>query len=356
MSNDQCSMESKKKPVITILLIVMLFAGFCLFQDALELRREHEWDFDGEVQYFIINGEVHVWGGGTLRIFHQDKEAEEKLKMRTGEGPGDQLLINKIDFVDGQYLLWDRRLMRMNFFSPAGKLLSTRRFKMPIISAFVGIVNGDYVFKWSDFEGTGSRRVIKEHVSIMAGKEKKPLLEMSGVLLKGEITNYDRPMLLYSLSGNRLYFASNREYKIYTMDLNEKNPSPVLYAVRKIKALEWKQAYADIQWDILKKPPQLPEFHYPDEAPPLFAIAASGDLLAVVTNEQIEKRKAVIDIFKKGKYMGSAVIPILHQQHLVFPIIFAFPPEVYINERWLYTLHYFDDLEVYKIIKWKIIF
>ena len=118
--------------------------------------------------------------------------------------------------------------------------------------------------------------------------------------------------------------------------------------------MKWKKEYEDIQWDVFRKPQRITGHDYPDYVPPLFAIAASGELLAAVTNQKIESRQAVIDIFRRGEYAGSVEVPLLYQQYLIFPSFLNFPANIYLFDHSLYTLHYFADLEVFKIIKWNI--
>lgn len=346
--------ELNKKIKISIFVLVILWC-FSIYQNALELKKEYEWNFAGETQFFILDGKLHVWTGKSLFIYPENKKREEIIKMGKGEGPGDCLLVNRIISYQGQYILWDRRLMRMSFFSKNGKLISTEKFKLPILSTFIGKVKGSYIFKWHTFSGVKNRRYINEQVGLVKGEKKKILFKVPGRWNKGRNLNYDRPFLLDSFANNKLYYAKNQEYKIYLMDLSENDPVSSLFILREKKPIKWNQGYADLQWDILKKPPRIPEYNYPEFVPPLFAIAASGELLVAVTNEKIAKRKAVIDIFQKKKYIGSAVIPILHQQYLIFPAFQNFPAEVHLHNNSLYTFHYFTDLEIYKIIKWEII-
>ena len=341
------------KRVIFVFVILWCFA---FFQNALELKKECEWSFDGGPQLFIFDGKLHVWAGRSLYLYPENKEKELIVRMKKGEGPGDCLIVNKVDYHEGQYIFWDRWLKRMTFFSKEGKLIRTQRFKMPMLPILIGKVEDNYIFKWSAFQGMKSSRLIIEQVGAIKGEDKKILVEVKGKLNKGKIVNSDRPMLIYSFSDNKLFYAKNREYIINVMDLLKKNPVSSLYASKDYRPLKWKEEYADIQYDIFNKPQRIPEYRYPDYVPPLFALAASGDLIVAVTNEQIEKRKAVIDVFQKGKYMGSAEIPLLYQQYFIFPSFLNFPPDIQLYQRSLYTVHYFDDLEVYKIIKWKISF
>jgi signal peptidase I len=377
------------KKVTRIIFAFVLVWSFAVYQNALELKKEREWSFDREVQFYIlervapaaddvtkryslqkksshenktstnnsIEGKLHVWLGKTLYEYSENTEKKIKFKMRKGEGPGDCLIVNKIAYYDGQYVVWDRRLKRMTYFSEEGKLIGTERFKTLLFPALVGKTGDNYIFKWNIFEGRRSSRFITEQVVMVNGKKKedqKVLAAYTGKLNKGEVGNFDRPSLLHSLSGKKFYYAKNLEYKIYVMDLNKPEPAPSLFIAKENKPLKWEKKYEDLQWEISRKPRRKTELNYPPYVPPLFAIAASGDLLAAVTNEQVGKRKSVIDIFRRGKYLGSAAIPLLYEQYFIFPTFLNLPTNVYLSDHSLYTLHYFDDLEVYKIIKWRI--
>ena len=86
-----------------------------------------------------------------------------------------------------------------------------------------GKVADSKIFKWGTFEGTRSGRLLTEQAVLLKGEEKKVLASYTGKLNKGEIGNSDRPMLLLSLWGQKLYYANNREYKIYVIDLSKKD-------------------------------------------------------------------------------------------------------------------------------------
>ncbi len=369
-----------KKTTITFLAI-LIFLGWSIALHSLELKKEHEWEFFGETQFFVLENQVHVWSFADRALYLYPVKGERKtiFTMGQGEGPGDCLLVNRVLFDGQHYLAWDRRLMRISTFSRSGKYINSEKIIVPILSAFIGQKDGGYLFKWNSFDGPRGRRRTTEQITLVEekGKKKSILVSMAGIFNKGETLNYDRPHLLYARAGNKLYYADNREYKIYQIDITGKEPvsSPSVYATREYERVQWQKKHEELQWEILKKPRKLPEVDYPAYLPPLFAIAVSdtgmnkdtatgmgtkkgadipGPLLAVVNNARIGEKKAVIDIFRGGRYLGSGVIPILHRQHFIFPFIQAFPPEIYLSRDALYTVHYFSDEEVYKIIKWRI--
>jgi len=333
------------------IIILFLFAEQTIY--GVQIEKEFELIFDSEPQYFVINGEIHKWANGKLDIY-SNKDSKRSIEvLKKGEGPGDFLIIQKIFYENGKYHFWDRQLKRMTVFSKDWQRINIKKYNLPLVSAFIGKVAGKMLFKWNAFKREENKTFIVEQAGFVDDDSKQPIVRFKGEWTKGKEVNHDRPHLLYSLTGSTLYYADNQDYRIFSLNLQKDDPSPSLLIEREVQKNKWKEEFADLQYEIIRKPEIKPAERYPGYIPPLFAIAADKDLIVAVTNEKIGEKKAKLDFFQTGKYLGSVIIPILYQQHFVFPIFLNFPPDIYISGRSLYTCHYFYETDQYKIIKWR---
>jgi hypothetical protein len=338
------------------LLVFLLFVFISGHISGIQLRKEFELEFETALQFFVFNGNIHLWQGGFLHIYSGSILTRKVPLMNKGEGPGDFRIIQNAISDSGKYYFWDRMLRRLSIFSDGWELLSMRKLNFPsVTSALVGIRNNHLVFMWNTFENRGNKRVRVEHIGYMKGDHRKSLAHLPGVWVRGKTINHDIPHLLYGISDQMVYYANNQKYKIYSINLKSDEPKSSLFIERDVKYLKWREEFSQNQWEILKKPNSSPDENFPEYVPPLFDIIADRDLLVVVSNQNIDKRQSKIDIFKRGQYIGSTVIPLLYQQNWVFPFVIRFPADIYLSEASLFSFHYMGDLDVYKIIKWKII-
>jgi len=289
-----------------------------------------------------------------LTVYDDNKPGKEMALLKKGEGPGDFRIIQNLILHKDTYYFWDRGLMRMTTFSRDWKRLDIQKIVISQMSGHLGKSSKGHLFKWSRGDRGKKGRYLIEQIGFINGKKREVLTNSRGLFAKEKAMNYCRPHPIYTLSGNTLYYAVNNEYKVYTIDIESKKPKPRLVAKSDQEPIKWQESLQELQYEVIRRPARAGEQIFPEYVPPLFQIAAHGDWLAVVTNRQILNSKTQVDLFNKGKYTGSVTLPLLYQQYFVFPSFLNFPPDFYIHNNALFTLHYNTGKDEYKISKWRL--
>lgn len=339
-------------------IVLAFYCGIFLvgFLNALEIRKEFDIDFDYEVAIFWIDEHLIAWDSKKAEILvFQNNSLNKSIKMNKGQGPGDFQVINSIFSTPDNILIWDRYLRRISSYSKDWRFIEIEQFHLLGMACPIGKLDNDYLFQWSDFntDKKGSK-VVRNVGLINKDKTNTALYHTAAYFNYHGKLNYDCPISVVSFSDPYLYYASNRDYTIYALDLRKKDSSPVKIIHKKNKSIKWGKKIADLQWQVIKKNSNLPESIYPKFVPPIFCLISSGDMVGIVTNELIEEKKAAIDIYRCNKFLGRLVIPMLYIQHYVFPSYFYFSDGILWDKEKLYTLHYESNSEKFKIIKWNI--
>lgn len=341
------------------LITLIVFIAICMNQYAVEVIKSYELNFDCEIAFFLINDVCAAWEAQkeTLYIF-KGKKSVKTLKLRKGQGPGDFKVVSNIISTDRHFVLWDRMNRRFSNYSMDWEFESIKKFPNLFLFFPVGFNEKNIIARWNTLVRVKKGSEIIEKIGIINERgEDEIIYKAKGFFNDQGRINYDRPHLSASVSGDRLYYAINQDYKVYMVSLNEEKFPVQTVIDRKYKPREWDKKCEDLQWEIFKKPQQPPKKIYPANIPPLFTIFARGELIGVVTNEGIVDKKTKIDFFRNHKYIGSCEIPLLFTQHFVFPSFLMFRPGIDFQGGFLYTLHYSDDEEgTYKIISWEINF
>lgn len=354
--NDSMERIVKRSSLKWATVMVVLVLAMTNVIWGLEIKKEFEITFETAPQYFVIEGNIHLWQNGKLTVYNENKPEKEMDLLKKGEGPGDFRVIQNLTQYEDKYYFWDRMLIRMTTFSKDWKRLEIQKFMVSQMSGHLGKTSKGHIFKWSRADREKKGRFLIEKIGFVNGKERKVLAESRGLFAKEKALNHHRSHLIYTLNGNTLYYAINNEYKVYAIDVENQNPKPRLIAKRDLEPQKWQESLQELQYEVIRRPARAGKEIFPEYVPPLFQIAAHGDWLAVVTNKQILNSKTRVDIFKEGKYMGSLTLPLLYQQYFVFPSFLNFPPDFYISGNALFTLHYNSENDEYKISKWRFSF
>ena len=319
---------------------------------ALEVKKEFELTIETAPQYFVLEGDIHMWQMGKMAVYKGSKRVKQLEVLKKGEGPGDFLIIQNLSLYEDRYFFWDRMLGRMTSFSRDWKMLNIEKIHISPISAYLGRTTKGHIFKWSQAAREKNRRILVEKIGFIEGKQKTTVIESRGQLVKNGAPNHRRPHLIYTLNNGTLYYANNNKYEIFAMDVEVDKPEPRLFAKRDQEPVKWQEKFQELQYQVIRKPAQKEDEIFPKYVPPLFAIAVDKDWLAVVTNYKIAQEKAQVDLFKAGKYKGSVTLPLLYEQYFVFPSFLSFPPDFYISGNALFALHYDSENDEYKITRW----
>jgi hypothetical protein len=236
------------------------------------------------------------------------------------------------------------------------KFPSLRRF-----AGFLGVVENQYIFRWGTTARSPARMQLTEHVGIVDEKQMKALINIpAGEWRKQEYLNDDRPIPIVVLSGNIIYYGTNREYRINKIRITGSKTEHIQTIQRQVHPIKLTDDLKQLKYEVLSQSYQTPKpkEKYPSYVPPLVDIAADNDLLVVVTNEKIHSRKAKVDVFKNEEYIGSIELPLIYSQYFIFPFSwpYYFPTGTYLQGNQLYTYHYDEGEERYKIICHTLIF
>jgi len=337
-------------------IFIILFLGIPLTIFSIEVHKDFEIPFDYEVSPFLVADNICVLDGFSLKIYN-DATTFKTIQFRKGEGPGEFLVVQKI-YSQGKYgYIWDRVLFRLSVFTGDWKL--DRTIKLPALrrfAGFLGIVDNQYLFRWGTQERSPASVQLTEHVGIVDENQMKALINIpAGEWRKQEDLNYDRPIPIVILSGNFIYYGTNREYRIDKIRITGSKTEHIQTMQRQVQSIKFTDDLKQLKYEVLSQSNQSPKpkEKYPSFVPPLVDMAADGDLLVVVTNEKIHLRKANVDVFKNGKYIGSIEIPLIHSQYFIFPSGWPwyFPTGTYLQGNRLYTFHYDAGEERYKILR-----
>ena len=354
-------MKSEHAALTSSLLLALLLLSLGSFQLAIEVKKTMEWDFENEITFFLLeDNSLAVWNSVDMDLsIFKDKEVIKHLKVTKGQGPQDFSVMSNILSTPNHYLIWDHMLRRFSFYSKEWKFekikkMSTLRFYHPL-----AIINDShYLAMWNNFEKHQKGSSIYQNIGIVDDNKKTVIIHKTGGAFNDSGTlNLDRPHLITSLSEKKLFVADNNRYKVFMTPIKANEirlTEKIKYIERDVSPIKWNDQCTNLQWEISKKPQTPPKIKYPDNIPPLFSIASSGDMVAVVTNERILQNQSKIDFFKGQQYVGSIEIPLLYAQYFIFPSWLYFKPGIILKGNDLFTLHYFDDEDVFQIIKWKV--
>ena len=351
----------KNKKINIKQIFIILFLGIPLAIFSIEVNKDLEIPFDYDVSPFLVADNICVLDGFSLKIYN-DAKTFRTIQFHKGEGPGEFLVVQKI-YSRGKYgYIWDRLLFRMSVFSGDWKL--DRMIKFPSLrrfAGFLGVVENQYLFRWGTTERSPARMQLTEHVGIVDEKQMKALINIpAGEWRKQEYLNFDRPIPIVVLSSNFIYYGTNREYRIDKIRITGSKTEHIQTIQRQVQPIKLTDDLKQLKYGVLSQSTQSPppKEKYPSFVPPLVDIAADNDLLVVVTNEKIHFRKAKVDVFKNGKYIGCIEIPLIYSQYFIFPLSWPhyFPTGTYLQGNRLYTYHYDEGEERYKIIRHTLIF
>lgn len=346
----------KNKKINIKKIFIILFLGIPLTIFSIEVNKDFEIPYDYEVAPFLVAGNICIRDGCSLKIYN-DAKTFRTIRFRKGEGPGEFRLVQKI-YSSGKYFyIWDRLLFRLSVFTSGWKL--DRMIKFPSLrrfAGFLGVVENQYFFRWGSTERSPARVQLTEHVGIVDENQMKALINIpAGEWRKQEYLNYDRPIPIVVLSGNIIYYGTNQEYRINKIRIAGSKTEHLETIQRQVRPMKLTDDLKQLKYEVLSRVYQSPKPRekYPSFVPPLVDIAADGDLLVVVTNEKIHLRKSNVDVFKNGRYIGSIELPLIYSQYFIFPFSwpYYFPTGTYLQGNRLYTFHYDEREERFKIIR-----
>jgi len=303
-------MKENKKMNIKQFFII-LFLGIPLTIFSIEVNKDFEIPYDYEALPFLVADNICIWDTYSLKIYN-DAKIFRTIQFRKGEGPGDFLVAQKI-YSQGKYCyIWDRVLFRLSVFTGDWKL--DRTIKLPALrrfAGFLGIVDNQYLFRWGTLARSPASVQLTEHVGIVDEKQMKALINIpAGEFRKQEYLNYDRPIPIVVLSGNFIYYGTNREYRINKIRITGSKTGHIQTIQRQVQPIKLTDDLKQLKYETLSQSSQSPDLKekYPSFVPPLVDIAADGDLLVVVTNEKIHLRKAKVeDIDDRDVYVAYRV-------------------------------------------------
>jgi hypothetical protein len=303
----------------------------------------------------LNNSDICILDAGTLKIYHHSTPIRS-IDFKRGEGPGEFRVVQKIYSRGKYFYIWDRLLFRLSVFTDNWKL--NRIIKFPSfrrLAGFLGITGNHYFFRWGTTERSPARINLIEHVGIIDKNQMKSIITIpAGEWRKQEYLNFDRPIPMVAISGNTIYWSTNREYRIHKIRINGKKTEHINTIIRQVQPIKFTDDLKQLKYEILSQSRQslTPKEIYPSFVPLLADMAVDGEWLAVITNEKIHLRKAKVDIFRKERYIGSIEIPLIYSQYFIFPFSWPnyFPSGTYLQGNRLYTYHYDKSEDRYKII------
>ncbi len=326
---------------------------------AVEAKKLYEIPFDYEILPFFVDGKPAAWDleQGCLFIYDRGK-LFRKQPMPRGEGPGEFKTLQNIVFDGTHYHAWDKLYFRMSLYSVDWKLIKTVKMtSMRLFGDFTGIMDGRYVFRWATLSTTPAKTEVTEHLGFVDEKKMIPWLDFpKGDFRTGKVANFSRPYPIMAVTGNTVYHAVNTRYRVSKMTLVKGRLEPMGVIERMVTPVKLTEKLKNLQNEVLsgdnRWPPGAPKNIYSKYLPPLIDLAADGDLLAVVTNQKLLQKKAKVDIFKNGAYKGSIEIPCIYYQYFLFPSALPgyFPSGTHLKDNQLFTFHYDEEDDQYKII------
>lgn len=350
--------QFKSLRVILLFILIGIIILSSLPLNAVTAQKVSELKFDYEISLFILDDQLVIWDTNTFQILiYRENKLLKTVKLGKGQGPRDFLILNSILSTSQYFILFDRMQSRISYFDKNWNFLKIERLSLPKISFAIGNFQDKFIFQWNDYVRHPKGIEITQNIGVANGRgEKFSFEKMNAQFNTNGRLNYERPFLVASHSNGTVYYANNQEYKVYSIDLKKTNPTTQLYFQKNTKSIPWKSQLNNLRDEIYGKLKTEIKFVYPNFIPPIFSIIASEDVVGVVTNENILKKQTVIDFYKKGQFKGKLELPLIPSQHSVTPPIFFFNTGIALNKDYLYALIYDSNEDVFKVIKWKIVF
>lgn len=325
---------------------------------AFTISKSYEINFDYEVTFFDTGNQIIVWDTNTSKIFiYEENKLTKTINANKGQGPQEFEIVSSVLLDIDQYYVWDRMLKRFSIYKKNWDPVEIKVLRnIPFFSLPMGITNKGFLFTWNEIVKHKKGSTISNNIGVInTDGIKNSYYKISGAFNKMGCVNYNRPILITAFSNTgKLYFANNNDYKIYTIDLNSKAPTPSLVIEKRVKPIPWQKGFEELQFENTTRSPHDPKYIYPEFLPPLFSLSANANMVAIVSNESLIEKKTVVDFFKDGKFLGTAKLPLLYSQYAVFPSFLCLPPDVFLGKDYLLTSFYDTKEENFKIIKWKI--
>lgn len=343
--------------VIIVIFIFLIF--FCNISPifSLNLKKSFELKFENEISFFIVGNEIVIWDSDNhnLLVYLEDKLIKS-ITVPEGVGPGDYRVINSIAYVPGKIFIWDRMLRRFSIYNKSYEFITNHKFDKLGMATVLNIINNRYYFQINKFIKNKNGSDVIQNIGYVSNDNAdiETVYSLKGRFQSNNQLTYDRPFLLCTSTGNTIYFANNQEYKIYSLDLINKKNTYKMVLEKKTNKLKWMNKYADLQWDVLKKPANIPKVNYPKNIHPIFALICDKDMIGVITNESLENKISSIDLYKNNRFIGKVEIPLIFMQHFLFPNVFGYPSGIDLFDNNIVALIYDKSKDIYKIIKWKI--
>lgn len=342
--------------ILWVLIMLISFGNNHIY--AFKIFKLFEINFDYEVTFFDTGDEIIVWDSNSTKIFiYKENKLTKTICANKGQGPQDFEIVSSVLLNHDQYYVWDRMLKRFSIYKKNWDPIEIKVLpNMPSYSSLMGIADKDFLFTWNEIVKYEKGSKISNNIGLInANGLRNSFYNISGEFNKMGKINYNRSILITAFSHtDKLYFASNNDYKIYTIDLISKTPTPLPVIEKKVKPIPWRKDFEELKWEITTKSPHDPQCIYPEFLPPLFSISANANMVAIISNELLHEKKTVVDFFKDGKFLGTAKLPLLYSQYVVFPSFLCLPPDVFVGKDYLLTFFYDTNEENFKIIKWKI--
>jgi hypothetical protein len=317
-------------------------------------------EFEYEVTPFVVNNRVLVWdyNAKQLIVYDEKNAFSKRIPINSGQGPGEMRVLSNVIFFSDKYYLWDRLQRRFAIYNKNWKFIEMKSY-FRMSNAFpMYIDSSSVIFKRSHFSSELGKRSVNRCVSSfdIEMNEVQIVCSSEFFAINGRL-NLDRSIMVSVINQNKLYFADNNKYEIRSIDLENPSKPSCLFISKMIKQIPWEESMEKIRWEVLKKPQNsLPEI-FPDYLPPIYDVACSDVMFAVVLNTGVLERETDIDLYHlNGKFIGKLKIPIIWNQYVsLFPTDFYFPTGFGIKGNDVITIVYNAERDIYEIEKWKII-
>lgn len=342
---------------LTLLCLFLYFNAFLYGE--FTLQKHQEFVFIQEIVFFAGEGKLGVIekakNGYDVHIYK--KNVKKKFFIRKGEGPSELLLPGGGVFKNKLIYIHDRIRNSFLIFGENGKFHKTFRLSwLYSRKAFLlGMFERKPILLCLLFRQGKKRKKEVFTQDVIIWKNKTIVNGEAAKWQVGGKINFDRDFLLASFDRGNLAITHNRKYKVEIGRLSGQNFVPITVIEKNKPKIPWRrEEFRKLEAEIL---PKELEAKYPEYLPPIFAIALSGNYLAVASNEKAVERTSVIDIWnwQEKKYLGKVNIPLIYAQHSLHPFPFFRFSGFELDDHFLYTLHYKKVTDEWVIIKWKII-
>jgi len=337
-------------PLQLWLLILLLTLPMISYPQNVELKEFRHWSFFKEPGVYTSNGYLILQSsdeeGVPLTIFNPQTDKEQKITLKSGEGPGEIAILKGAIIKDNCLLLWDAQLRRLSRYQlPECKFQDSQKFpSMFVFSKLIAFKEDTPVFAVSRSMHDEGKLGMRQQIE---GLGPKPFTIMPPTPFSQEMVwTLAVPLLLSAGNETHIALADSTVYRITLQPLDGSAP---IIIEQQTDPISWTKTI-QTRFDRLDKDQreEMAKFPKPKGVHPLHALSLSTHRLAVCRNECIGDNLAIIDFYTlDGSALGQTPLPAITSQFVVqMPVPFPLGLSL-IDDHHLAALHYDDQEEQY---------